>query len=193
MPFDAAIEAKLSGQTVTAACLFHFDWLSSTSRFWGGSRLLRDGNGDIWKPTNGVISCSPLSRPGGSEISELTVRLSGVDPDLVALALDASDEVVNRPLRIFWQFFNSDWSLLDLPVAVGFYLMDTIKVIGSGPENTVALEVTAFNLLTNRGKPAWGWWTDRDQQKRVPGDRGFEYVSQMATETPLWPDFEEEP
>lgn len=193
--FPDTIAAKLAGRTIAASLLVHMDFRETPRRFWFGFGDL-EAAGHIWQGTGEMIQIEGLESPIGTVAPKSTVTLSGIEPALVTLARNASDRVKDRKATIYIQFFDitpddasvDPWSLLDSPFAVSTWLMDQMTYSAQGPVQR-AITLTMESLWTNRRRPAYGLWTDRDQNKRFPGDRGLEQVSDLVAKTIRWPVF----
>jgi hypothetical protein len=81
---------------------------------------------------------------------------------VVTLARNASARVKDRRCTVHVQFFDAASQPLDNPFAVWSGLMDQMTYSGQGPTQR-AISLTAESLWTNRRRPAFGLYTDRDQ------------------------------
>jgi len=193
--FSETIAAKLAGRTIGAALLCHMDFRVTPRRWWNGWGTL-DAGGHEWLGTGTMIQVDGLEQPIGTMAPKTTFKLSGIDPDLVTLARLSSDRVKDRRATVYIQFFDINpndgavqpWSKLDAPYAVWSGLMDQISYSAQGPTER-SITVTAESLWTNRRRPAYGLYTDRDQNARFPGDRGLEQVASLVSKTIRWPVF----
>jgi hypothetical protein len=190
--FPETIAAKLAGRTVAASLLVHMDFAETPRRFWFGFGPL-DAGGETWLGTGEMIQIDGLESPIGTVAPKTTFTLSGIDSTLVTLARNASDRVKDRRATIYIQFFDvtptdgsQPWSLLDEPYAISTWLMDQMTYTAQGPTQR-AIALTAESLWTNRRRPAFGLYTDRDQNKRFSGDRGLEQVVDLVNKTIRWP------
>lgn len=191
--FPETIAAKLAGRTIAASLLVHMDFRETPRRFWFGFGDLVTG-GHTWQGTGELIQLDGLESPIGTVAPKTTFTLSGIDATLVTLARNASDRVKDRRATIYIQFFDitpddasiEPWSLLDEPFAASTWLMDQMTYTAQGPAQR-GIALTAESLWTNRRRPAFGLFTDRDQNKRFPGDRGLEQVVDLVSKTIRWP------
>ena len=184
MPFfSESAAAALAGRTVRVATLVRLEFASQTMRVWTGFGALSAGGHD-WSGEFGTIS--GIEVPHGSSAPVTTLGLSGVDPDLVAKALDASAEVKGRPATILLQFFDEAWQVLDAPYAVMSGVMDVMGIDRPDAQNCT-ISVKVERLLTRRVVPPFGMLSDRDQKSRFPGDRGLEQMIAMQNKSTQWP------
>lgn len=182
--FPETIQASLNGATIRASLLVFFDFKTAPMRVWQGFGDLSAG-GFTWKGIGDLGSVSGLESALGGTAPTTTFTLSGVKPETIATGLAAKDEVKGRRVTVFIQFFDADWQTYDSPYALYSGLMDQMRIIRRASERVV--EVTAESLFARRAMPPWGYLTDRDQNKRHPGDRGLEQVPAMANKSVYWP------
>lgn len=183
--FSATVQAALAGTTVRASNLVFLDFVSAPMRIWPGFGPLVAG-GETWSGTNDLLSVSGIETPIGGTAPETTLTLSGVRPELVSAALDASSEVKGRTAIVYLQFFDDAWQPLDAPYAVMTGLMDRISIKATGPE-TRQVNVNVEWLFTRRAISPFGYLSDRDQKSLYPGDRGLEQMPAMQNKSVPWP------
>ena len=193
--FNETIAAKLKGRTIGASLLVFMDFKDAPRRWWPGFGDLQAG-GHTWQGTGEFLSVSGLDQPFGTVAPKTTFTLSGIDAELVRLARQASDRVKDRRVTVYIQFFDATpddagiqpWANLDQPYAIWTGIMDQMTYTANGPAER-GITVTAESLWTNRRRPPYGLYTDRDQNARFPGDRGLEQVVNLVTKTIRWPVF----
>lgn len=193
--FPQTIAAKLAGREIGASLLCHMDFRVTARSWWMGFGNLVAG-GETWLGTGEMISIDGLDMPVGTTAPRTTFSLSGVDAAIVNLARNASDRVKDRRCTVYLQFFEiapsdgqvAPWAPLDAPYAIWSGIMDQMTYAAEGPsQRTVTL--TAESIWTGRRKPAYGRYTDRDQNARFPGDRGLEQLPDLVQKTIRWPVF----
>jgi len=185
--FNATAAAAAAGRTVRAALLVHFDFVDTPKRVWAGPFNVVAG-GFTWEGLGEFGSIDGLEQIIGANAPQTTFTLSGVSPDIVALARNQSSHVKGRDVTVYIQFCDDGWQTLDDMYAVWSGVLDQMRYSGSGP-SLRTVTCTAEGLWTNRRRPAWGLYTDRDQNQRFPGDRGLEQVSDLVNKTIRWPLF----
>jgi len=191
--FPQTIAAKLAGREVAASLLCFMDFKETPRRWWAGFGDLQAG-GHTWQGTGELITIEGLEQATGTTAPRTTFTLSGIDATIVSLARNASDRVKDRACRVYIQFFEISptngavhpWSPLDMPYAVWSGLMDQMTYAAEGPAQR-SVTLTAESIWTGRRKPAYGRYTDRDQNARFPGDRGLEQLPDLIQKTIRWP------
>ncbi len=190
--FTAEQVASLAASTARAAWLVEARFRSKTVRRWAGDTVL-DAGGHEWKPTYGAVQIEGLGFSGEAQSRQVTLTLSGVDPELLPLAVAESDEADQQPLLIYLQVFGADWQPIGGLIPLFFGLMQPPRVDdtpASGDDGAVqTATLTVENAFFNRSRPANGRYTDRDQKRRSPGDRIMEFVSSLVFKTLRFPDF----
>lgn len=187
MQFSQTVAAQLSGRVVACLPLVFMDFLETPRRWAPGFGTLTTNDGEVWRGTGEMITIDGLEEDIGVTANPMTFTLSGVDPELVTLARNASARVKGRRVVVYIQFFTlKDWQPLDNPYVLKVATMDQMRYIADGPSARTII-VTAEGLWTGRNRPAFGLYTDRDQNARFPGDRGFEQIGDLATKTVRWP------
>lgn len=191
--FPATVAAVLASRTVAASLLCHMDFRETPRRWWLGFGPLNAG-GFVWQGTGEMIAIDGLEQPIGTVAPKTTFKLTGIDAALVLLARQASGRVKDRRCTVYVQFFDitpddasvPPWSPLDDPFAIWSGTMDRMTYDAQGPALR-EITLTAESFWTNRRRPAYGLFTDRDQNARYPGDRGLEQVSSLAAKQSRWP------
>ena len=185
MPLDPTIAGAVSAPVVRASLLADLEFADDPRRYWLGFGPLLAG-GVYWEGTAGLARISGLSAPIGTTAQQVTFSLSGVDARTVALAKSQSARVKGRPATVFLQLFDPDWQTLGDPIHLWSGAMDlmTYRIAGGG---LYEVSLSAESIWAGRRKPAFGFYTDADQQARHPGDRGLEQIAGLAGKTINWP------
>lgn len=199
--FEAAIEAQLSGGVVRASPLVHFDFRSGAVRVWPGFGPL-DAGGYRWQGIGNLGSMSPVTAGSGGAIEEISFSLFGDETMLATIEEDA-EEASGREVNVWLQFFDIrqedeagnwvEWQPLSDPLVLFWGRMGPLAVQRTPPgEDARAsriVSVSAQNAFLNRSRPAFAWFTDRDQKSRAASDNMFVRVSQLTEGTVRWPQF----
>lgn len=199
--FDAVIEAQLSGGVVRAAPLVHFDFLSGPVRVWPGFGPL-DAGGEHWQGIGDLGAMSPITAGSAGAIDEMKFSLFG-DEEMLGHIEEDAEEASGREVNVWLQFFDVrqmdeagnwvDWQPLSDPLSLFWGRMGPLGVQRTPPGDdgraTRVISVSAQNAFLNRSRPAFAWFTDRDQKSRSPGDNMFILVSQLTEGTVRWPKF----
>ena len=187
--FSATIAAKLAGRVVRMARLVELDFADGVGRYWeGGTGDLLAG-GQTWSGTGNLATISGIESALGGTAPQVTIGLSGVNAAAVARLVSSDQDVKGRPAKILIQFFDeATLAALDQPYAVYVGTMDVMSADIKGPTSS-AIQVTCEGLFTGRGRPPYGYLSDRSQQALYPGDTGLQFMASMQNASPFWPIF----
>ena len=191
---DEQIE-YMSTRDVRVAFLTELQFLSETAYVWNGHYKLTSG-GHEWLPMHGIGSIEGLGTSSDAQSEAITMTIAGIpdqEPDILALALSQSVEANQQLVKIYIQFFDTDWQPIGNPVMMWFGFMQPPKVSRDisdpiqGPIQSIT--VTAENAFFNRSRPPYGRNTDRDQQARYPGDKFFQFTPTLKSKTFIYPNY----
>lgn len=193
--FSADQLALLSAGDVRVAFLVEFQFDAETVHVWNGAHEISSG-GKTWSPMKGAARIDGLSVGIQQQSDNVTFTLSGIgdaDVDLLALALQETPDVAQRTVLVYLQLFDADWQPNGSPIAIWWGFMQPPSVSRTALDTdgqahqTIAL--TAENAFFNRSRPPYGRYTDRDQQKRSPGDKFFQFTAGLLFSVWTYPDY----
>lgn len=191
--FGSTINAYLAGRKVNMRPLVLFDFRDGEEALWGGEYDLTVG-GRTWRGLSNIASVDGLDQAATYESSAMTFTLSGVEKpgaDLSFLAIAVSSDrenYVRRLATVYMQFFDDDWQALDEPFALkaGFMGQASVSRVRAGDGYVRTISMPAYNIFLGRGVAPYSTYTDRDQQKRFPGDKGMQFIpSLQQTQIPV--------
>lgn len=141
-------------------------------------------NGVTWSGVGTVGEVQPIREAEGGEVSGLSFSISGVPSSYVAQAL--GELYQGRLVRIYVGFLDlPSHAILADPVLEWAGRLDTMQLQDNG--GTASIVVNAENELYDFDRPLVLMWSNEVQQARYPGDRGLEYIPQMAERQIVWP------
>lgn len=153
------------------------------------ARRLHNGNvpkittgGHDWFGNAKLGSIDGLETDADLQAAQQKFTVSGADSRFLAVALGPRTEYVGKHAKVYLQFFDWDWQLLDEPQARAASIIDGLEISrgpmeGGGTRRTIT--ATATNIFYGRSLPSAGNFTNSDQQQRYPGDRGLSYLSEL--------------
>lgn len=181
--FGDVINAYVEGRKVNMRPLALFDFRDAPAAFWGGEYPLTSG-GRTWIGLGAIAAIDGLDQAATLDSSMMTFTLSGVEKatsgqsliDMVK-SVDRA-QYVNRLATVFLQFFDEDWQPLNDPYAIKAGIMTNMPVSRSRTKDGFlrTISLTANNIFYGRGVAPASRYTDRDQQKRHPGDLGLQFI-----------------
>ncbi|WP_225205392.1 hypothetical protein [Novosphingobium huizhouense] len=195
--FPDTIAADLAGKVVQCCFLVKFDFTTEPVRLWiGGNGKLTTNDGQVWSGLGQFGAVSGVEQAVNGDAPEMSFTLSGIDAQIMRLAKDEFEaEVKGRLVYVLLQFFGVDdpddpdnQRPLDLPypITAARCLKPEFQFAENGERSVT---VKAESLFSLRSRPRWSMYTDADQQRRFPGDKGFEFVSSLVNKVVTWPDY----
>ena len=187
--FPAARSAMLAGRTVYRAELLFLDFVGAPSRYWMGAGPLATADGNTWAGLDGVGKIDGLQYALGTVAPKVTLSISGLDATIQGLAQSQSTTVKNRGAKIYWQFFDASWNLLDTPYALWSGLIDTMayRMTDGDKGKIYQVSVAVEGVWTGRNRPSAGCYDPQDQAARgYPGDTGLDQIPALMGQTIVW-------
>lgn len=189
--FDTAQRDLSKGLSVFYGELFEVWFTSGTAYYWDGFGDL-NAHSHTWRGAGALVTRSEIPFGIDDEAGDLTLTLSGVDATVVSMVRASEAEIYHRPILIWGQFFGED---LQIPVSGGdrwlIYrgTMD-VPTYGISSFDTRTIAIPCESEWSDRNTAKNSLFSDADQKRRYPGDRGLEYVYRYTTGvTRDWPNF----
>lgn len=145
-------------------------------------------DGEIWQALNITPRVSNLSESSNLESQALDISLSPISSEMLSLALGQVDEYRGKPCSIYMAVLNDNFVPVGDPVLRWYGYMDTMTIATNADESGMS---GAVNLRCETGMHSLGRlktyrMNNAQQQARVPGDKGFEYVERLMSEPYTW-------
>lgn len=195
--FPDTIARALAGSKVQMAPLVKFDFTSEPMGLWRGNGKLRTNDDAQWLGIGALGSMTGIEQAVNGEAPEASFTLSGIDADIMRVARDEFEaEVRGRLARVYIQFFGvedaedpDNQRPLDMPYPIwaGRMLEPTFDIVADSGERSV--KISAESIYSLRSRPRYSMLTDRDQQHRFTGDKGFQFVAKLLNKVLTWPDY----
>ena len=193
MAFPETIAEHLAGRSVRMAGLAFFDFASGPVRAWEGFGRLRTQDSNEWIGAGGMGKIGEITAAINATAPEQTFTLSGIDAEFGPKALADYADYYNRLVFLYFQFFTPTWQCLDLPCAISWWRMRDLvpakAVAEDGRGSVYSITLAAESVFGSRRRPRFGFYTDADQQRRYPGDRGCERVAGIQNKLVTFPDY----
>lgn len=185
----------LTASRVYVSLLVKFDFASGAEYAWNGYTELTVG-GNTYLPMRGMGQIDGLGLSGNGASDSVTVSVDGL-PDqalgFLAKALANTPSVDQQLMTVYLQLFDSEWQTVGNPIPIFWGFMQPPKVSRTEMQGTdgavQSISIVAENAFFNRSRPAYGRYTDRDQQARSPGDKFFGFVASILVKTVTYPDY----
>ena len=178
MPFTVEQVALLdrNAQVVEARRLFRVEFRSATYRLAEGNVPLTIA-GEVWDRARDWISASPIEAGGPLDAVPATYRVSALIPALVSASLHDRAEWYGAPIQQLVQLL-ADGAPVGPPISLHRGWLADVK--RDEDHASEWLDLRAESLLAKRNYTPLGEYTDRDQQRRHPGDRGCEFAPSLV-------------
>lgn len=154
---------------------------SGTSRAWSGyGTITIDGNPYYGTGTLGAISA--ISESTENRASGITLTLSGIPDDLIALAL--SEQYQGNETRVYLGAMTH----LNVPLGDPYLIfkgrIDTMQIGQS--EETATITITVENRMIDLERAKIRRYTSEDQKIDYPNDKGLDYVPSIQETELTW-------
>ncbi|MEX2450086.1 MAG: hypothetical protein WD407_04455 [Rhodospirillales bacterium] len=150
-------------------------------RLWSGPAPI-EWDGKTWLGAGGLLSVSPAGETSELRAAQFAVGLSGIPVDRIARVLGAVRK--NKPGRVWFGFLMNDGSIVSDPQLWFEGRLDVPEISEDGPTATVTFTY-ANRLVVFENSITWRL-TNESQQTLYPGDRGFEFVTELQEWNGLW-------
>lgn len=138
-------------------------------------------NGYMWLGLGTLGGLEPIEEQASLEATGVRLTLTGVPTSVIGISL--AEQYQGRPCQIWFAPLRADMQLVAQPIRLFSGRMDTMDTeVG----DTATITVTAESRMVSWDKARVRRYNNEDQQNRYPGDRGFEFVSQMVEKNLLW-------
>lgn len=185
----------LSNRTVKVDLVAKLEFKTETFYVWNGEYKINI-NGNVYFPLHGTAQIEGLSQANSTESQAITISLNGLNNDNVdflSIALKDTSEVDQQFINIYMQLFDEDWQPIGAPIGIWWGFMQPLTVSRSETNAeqgaTQMITLNAENAFFNRSRPSSSRYTDRDQQKRYPNDKFFQFTSSLINKTITYPDY----
>ena len=175
-------EQALNSASAKDIYFLFLDFAGDPFRATSGSRNYSWG-GQTWLGIGEIGGISDVAEAADVAARPLTVTLSGTDTFITQPALSRTN-YKGRKATLYRGFLNEDETLIGDPIAVWNGRMDVASAVWDEGEATVQIrsEPLAARLLRKNISR----YSDQDHQLRWPGDKFYEYLTQMASKDVVW-------
>jgi len=183
MPRTAAPELITGlAQAVVGLCfLFEGYFTSITTRFWTGIGDL-SWNGFTWTGAGELISVGQASEGSEMKAQGLTISLSGVPTELLALVFENLRQ--GQRVNVYIGTINNAGVLTANPAIYFSGRVDVPAIADGGDTATISLQVE--NRFVDFEKNRSLFYTPQTQAIYFPGDRAFDQVTALQDQKIFW-------
>ena len=178
---------RLQDRHIPILYLIKLDFTTGTQYVTNWTQSI-DWDGHTWNSMNITPSVSNIAESSNLEANALNISLSPVDSSLISLSLGDASEYRGRPITIYMAVLDDNFRPIGDPILRWYGYMDTMSIQTDATEQGVqgAITLTCETGSTNLRRLKTYRMNNAQQQKRVPGDKGFEYVERLVSEPVTW-------
>lgn len=181
-----AAEAAVTAEAVARAMAVELDFGSGVVRLATTTWDL-EIDGDTYTGVGTLGSISAVEEVPDLASTQLTLALSGIPADTIAIAL--GENYQNRAAVVFdVPLDTTTMAPIADPVRIFVGRMDVMTVKRDAAGAKVELRLT--NRLVDWERPRRILFSDEQQQRAYPGDTSFRYAASLAERNVIWPSAE---
>jgi hypothetical protein len=147
---------------------FHFD--SGDVRLWTGYGNV-DFDGETYLGAGDLIGYELPQESNGQRQSGVTLTLQGIENTWISVGL--TEDYQGRDCEIWYAELDASAQVVNAPIRLFKGLCDTLAIQETGETCTVALTVERAGIDFRADNSRYD---NEDQQRRFPGDKGFEFL-----------------
>jgi len=170
---SAAMQAALSGQSITPIQLVEFRFDSGTQYLTDAYKTVTYGGNDYLAAGN-LLGVSDVDEELAHRITTLQISLSGVNQANISVAL--TEDFINRDVIIYKGLLDSDDKLIVDPFNIFRGQLDDFSL--SETDRTATLAWTATSEWADFERVGGRRANHQEQQVFFSGDLGFEFIDQ---------------
>jgi hypothetical protein len=177
---SGAAATALTGPMVPGSVLVDMALSSPLRLCTGGWSLVWAGN--TYTGVGSLGGIAPSEEQSGTP-NQINFAISGVPLSQVSLVL--SEAVQGKAVTVRVAIMDPDtYAVLDAPIEWSGTL-DTMVITEDGESATISVSAEHAGVDLLRAVPVR--YTDTDQQRLFAGDLGFEFITDQADKTVIWP------
>jgi len=141
-----------------------------------------DYGGDTYIGFGTLGSVSRIEESGELNPQKYNITLSGVNPAVLTAVLN--EDYLNRTAICYIAALDDDNAIIGTPIN---YFDAKVDSVSANFGKTANISIIARDKLADWNRATIERYTDQDQQARYPGDKGFEFVTEIANKEIIWP------
>lgn len=177
----ANVSVGVMAQLVRPALLCEIQFPTGTVNIWTGQGTIT-WDSKTWTGTGELVGFSsfPETTDGSSQGTQII--LSGIDSTI--LDDSVNDEFQGSPVSIWVAILSESGTVTADPFKQFGGLIDTGEIRDDGEKATIT--INAESRLIDHLRPRQWRYTNQDQQKLYPGDKGFEFIATTPDRQLVW-------
>lgn len=176
-----AVKAELNAGKFRPFILAEMKFISGVSNVWTGYGTL-SWDSKSWLGLGTLGAVSTITETTAVQANGIKLSLSGIPSDLIGKAL--GECLQGYPVKLWHGFLTESGSIVADPAQSFSGRMDTVLIDEDAETSTIS--ITAESRLIDLKRPRTRRYTDDDQQRTFPGDKGFEFVPLVQEWNGAW-------
>lgn len=179
---SSAIAAASVAPVIRCIFMVRIDFDSGTVAWHSGFGIITYNSVD-YSGVGTLGTISQVKEEPGVKSSSLSLVISGIKTEVVSMAM--SEPYMNRKAWVHMQVLDDQ----DRPYTQEPLLLfkGTLDGINGTFGNEASFQISTKSRLADWERPRTLRYTDADQQKLYPGDKGMEYIPQLSQRQLIWP------
>jgi len=142
-------------------------------------------NGNVYKASGDLVGVGQMTESESGTPKKTTLSLSPVPAANLALGLGSVEGYRGQPVNILYWAVGDNYQPVGSPVLRFFGVMDQVSIKRSG--ETGSIEMSCLPGGADSSRRSLSLRMNHEQhQSRYPGERGFEYVTDLIGTPQVW-------
>lgn len=177
----AAMQSVMAAEVVRPILLVEMDFDTSPLYMWNGvGNLSHDSK--TYVGAGNLLTIGSISESTDLQATGTTLILSGVGSSLTAVARD--EDYQGRSVVIKLGAMDETASVVADPVEIFSGFMDVMIINDGGESSTISVSAESRLIQFDRAKVSR--YTDQEQKRKHPTDRGLEFVTSIQQLEVKW-------
>lgn len=142
-------------------------------------------SGNTYLAVGYFLQFTDIEESAGMQVGSITGTLTAADNDKYWLSVFLNNSYIDRDVLIYKGFLDANEALVANPVLIFKGKIDTPIIQENPDDGTASISITATNHFTDFEKRPGRYTNHECQQLFFPGDKGFEFASEIIREL-MW-------
>lgn len=178
---------KLSDKHVTLVYLIKFEFASGTVYYTNWTQAI-EWDGHVWIATGITPQVDSMAESSNLQSNDLNITLSPISIDTISRSLGDVSEYRGAPCSVYLAVLDDTFQLIGQAKLRWYGYVDTLQISTNVEDNGVSGTVNfrCENGTHGLSRIKGYRLNNAQQQVRVPGDKGFEYIEKLIAEPITW-------
>lgn len=176
-----AMETAIGETVVKPVVLCELDFPSDAVYFWTGQGAIT-WDSKTWDGAGRAANFSMFPETTDGSSQGVQIDISGIDSgDINDIT---QDQYQGAAVNIWIAMLNSSGAVIGDPFKIFGGIIDTGEINDNG--STATISINAESKLINQIRRIQNRYTDQDQKRLYPGDKGFELIGKIQDKSFVW-------